>query len=112
MKTFDLGRQNYFFSNAMPKSSGKHSDASNTIRTEYGGRCLFCGTIGATLAHLLAGNSAVNYASFGCPKYRDDLKIKSPRNFIPLCGSHGQIGTCRNEFDCYKMSLLFNPLTS
>jgi hypothetical protein len=102
----------YYFSNAMPKSSGRHSDASRKIRAEYGENCLFCGTSGATLAHLVAGNVAVNYSSFSRPKYRDDLDVKSPRNFIPLCGTYGQNGTCHNEFDCYKMSLLFHPFTS
>jgi hypothetical protein len=99
----------FYFSNAMPKSSGKHSNASSVIRKSYGGKCLFCGSAKATLAHLVAGNSRVSYDDFNFPHYRDNLDVTSPRNFIPLCGTLGESETCHHQFDVYKMSLLFDP---
>jgi hypothetical protein len=33
-------------------------------------------------------------------------------NFIPLCGSEGELGTCHNEFDTFGITLLYNPLTT
>ena len=44
-------------------------------------------------------------------RYVDELDSKSKRNFIPLCGTKGQAGTCHNEFDNYGITLLYNPLT-
>jgi hypothetical protein len=100
-----------FFNKAMPKSSGKHSIASATLDAFYGHRCLFCDeTNDVTKAHIVAGNNDVNYSVFCKPHYRDDLDVKSPRNFIPLCGTDGKAGTCHNEFDKYLMTLLYNPL--
>lgn len=99
----------YYFSNAMPKSSGKHSLASNVIRNCYGEKCLFCGCATSTLAHLVAGSSKVNYNLFSFPNYKDNLDVKSPRNFIPLCGTLGEKETCHDQFDTYKMSLLYDP---
>ena len=41
----------------------------------------------------------------------DELDSKSKRNFIPLCGTKGEAGTCHNEFDNFGITLLYNPLT-
>jgi hypothetical protein len=101
----------YFFSKAMPKSSGKHSIASRILDAAYGPRCLFCDeTNDVTKAHIVAGNKDVDYSVFSKPNYIDNLDVKSPRNFIPLCGTDGKEGTCHNEFDKYLMTLLYNPL--
>lgn len=102
----------FYFSTAMAASSGKHSAASKAIKTKYKHKCLFCGSANPTLAHLVAGNSHVDYSLFGTRNgYKSDLDVKSQRNFIPLCGTLGEIGTCYHEFDTYKMSLLYDPLS-
>ena len=98
------------FSKAMGRSSGKHSVASRFIDETYGHRCLFCGeTNDVTKAHIVAANKNADYSVFCKPLYRDDLDVKSPRNFIPLCGTDGKEGTCHNEFDKYLMTLIYNP---
>jgi len=95
----------------MPGSKGSHSTASRQIKQSYGGKCLFCGSnAGVTLAHLVAGNSDVNYSVFGKPTYIDDLDVRSVRNFIPLCGTHGMDGSCHNEFDNYLIGVVPIPL--
>ena len=100
-----------FFSVAMPGSKGSHSTAQKQITKSYGTTCLFCGSnAGVTLAHLVAGNRDVNYKVFGKPTYIDDLDVKSARNFIPLCGTHGMEGSCHNEFDNYLIGVVPNPL--
>ena len=94
----------------MPKSKGSHSTASRQIKNTYGPICLFCGSNeGVTLAHLVAGNAYVDYSSFGIPTYREDLDVKSARNFIPLCGTLGMEGSCHNEFDQYLITVVHNP---
>ena len=53
-----------------------------------------------------------DYKKFGINnRYVDELDSKSKRNFIPLCGTKGQAGTCHNEFDNFGITLLYNPLT-
>jgi hypothetical protein len=34
----------------------------------------------------------------------------SARNFLPLCGTEGIYGTCHDEFDKFRITLLYNPL--
>lgn len=96
----------------MPGSTGRHSDASKVVDAYYGRVCLFCGeTNNITKAHLVAGNSAVDYSSYGVRNgYRDELDIKSARNFIPLCGTKGIVGTCHDAFDRYLLTMIFDPL--
>ena len=101
----------FYFSCVMPKSSGKHSIADHAIDEYYGTRCLFCGsTTNITKAHLVAGNSSLDYSPFCKPHYKSDLNVKSPRNFIPLCGTLGIPGSCHHEFDTYRITLIYNPL--
>jgi len=104
----------FYFSVAMPRSTGSHSVASRVVRKCYGIKCLFCGeTNDVSLAHLVAGNIAVDYSAFGKSNgYRDDLDVKSPRNFIPLCGSLGKVGTCHDAFDKHLLTMLFNPMNN
>ena len=101
-----------FFSKAMPGSVGNHSEAPRIIDSTYGRKCLFCDeTKDITLAHIVAGNMDVKYSVFGKPTYKNNLEIKSARNFLPLCGNAGKEGTCScyNEFDKYLMTLLYQP---
>jgi hypothetical protein len=81
------------------------------LRKKYGSYCcLFCGsTTNVTLAHLVASNTQINYREFGTGTYRDNLDPTSLRNFIPLCGTLGETGTCHHEFDTHQVSLFYNP---
>jgi hypothetical protein len=63
----------------------------------------------ATMAHIVAGNSAVDYSAFGPPTYKDKLDVKSHRNFIPLCGTKGLAQSCHNEFDTFLLAFLYSP---
>jgi hypothetical protein len=101
-----------YWSCVMPASSGKHSAADKKISQSYGRKCLFCGCSGKiSTVHLVAGNSKVNYSPFGSANgYIGELDVKSPRNFIPLCGTLGQEGTCHDGFDKHLIMILHNPL--
>lgn len=103
-------RRLFYFGAAAPSSSGKHSIADDCIDTFYGGRCVLCGTRGATRAHLVSGSHATTYPEFGIPTYSDNLDVKSARNFIPLCGTLGQKNSCHDAFDKFCLTILFNPL--
>jgi hypothetical protein len=103
-----------YFSDGIDGSSGKHSKASAYITMVYGKKCYFCGeTKGISSAHLVAAVKDCKFEGFGRQNgYIDELDVKSPRNFIPLCGSKGVRGTCHDEFDNYNIALFFNPLKS
>lgn len=100
-----------FFSRVL-RSTGRHSEASKQIRqsTVFGGKCAFCGTNNnITMAHIVAGVNGVDYSPF-CDGYSTPLDVKSARNFLPLCGTEGSYGTCHDEFDKFRITLLYNPL--
>ena len=40
----------------------------------------------------------------------DNVNPRSPRNLIPLCGTHGAIGSCHHLFDYQAIALMCNPL--
>ena len=64
-----------------------------------------------TKAHIVAGNRSVVYSALSKPVYKDELDLKSPRNFLPLCGVvDGVEESCHNEFDKYLMTLIYNPI--
>ena len=100
-----------FFSKVV-RSTGKHSFASSCLRksTVFSGCCAFCrtSTEQITMAHIVAGASDVDYTPFSVG-YKTPLDVKSPRNFLPLCGTEGRYGTCHDEFDKFRITLLYNP---
>ena len=85
--------------------------ASKYIDANYGNKYLFCGEKNnVTKAHIVAGNRSVDYSAFSKPVYKDELDVKSPRNFLQLCGVvDGVEESCHNEFDKYLMTLIYNP---
>lgn len=102
-----------YFGAAASASSGRHSAADRSIDQYYGGRCIVCGhNSGVTKAHLVSGSRSTTFPEFGCPHYRDNLDIKSVRNFIPLCGTKGERTTCHDAFDTFRLTILFNPLAN
>lgn len=61
------------------------------------------------MAHIVPGANGVDYSPF-CEGYSTPLDVKSARNFLPLCGTEGIYGTCHDEFDKFRITLLYNPL--
>ena len=104
-----------FFSVAMAPSSGRPSVANNVLSTKYKGFCVVCRqksmSVKGTMAHIVAGNSNISYEVFGPPTYKTTLDVKSERNFILLCGTNGDAGSCHNEFDKYLFTILYNPFS-
>mmetsp|Transcript_34041 Transcript_34041/g.63559 ORF Transcript_34041/g.63559 Transcript_34041/m.63559 type:complete len:269 (+) Transcript_34041:113-919(+) len=100
------------FSPAIKSKDGKHSVASDYHRSSFP-KCVFCESENnVTMAHLISEvvpDDLVSLASFGPPQYHDALDVKSPRNFIRLCGVKGENGTCHDAFDHFRLSLLYNP---
>lgn len=94
------------------RSTDRHSRASSKIRKSpiYDGRCAFCrtNTPPITISHIVAGSSDLDYTPFNTG-YKTLLDVKSPRNFLPLCGTEGRYGTCHDEFDKFRITLLYNP---
>ena len=41
--------------------------------------------------------------------YLEDFNATCGRNFFPLCGSMGQVGTCLDAFYRSQLTLLYNP---
>ena len=82
----------------------------------YWRQCLFCGAEATgtriiTEAHIIGGVKGHDYSDFGSKAgYKLDLDVSCGRNYIPLCGTHGEEGSCHNEFDNFKCTLLWNPL--
>jgi hypothetical protein len=94
-----------FFSRVV-RSTGKHSEASAV----FDNSCAFCRTkTNISVAHIVPGANDVDYSPF-CTGYSTPLDEKSPRNFLPLCGYEGMKGTCHDEFDKFRITLLYNPL--
>lgn len=89
----------------------------------YWETCLHCGKDKATLqaqsppttvtrAHLITNSKALSdvYKQFGTSGgYMDDFDPGSKRNHIPLCGTKGERNTCHDDFDNFRLSLLYDP---
>ena len=84
----------------MTKDESELKASKIAVRKSYqdynGGNtsCLFCGRADEkpfriSMAHLVSS---------------------SPRNLIPLCGTHGAIGSCHHLFDYQAIALMCNPL--
>ena len=73
--------------------------------------CFICGTTtSVSIAHIVTTGEA-DYSAFGVAAgYVCDLDVFSIRNFVPLCGSYGQRGTCHDAFDRYLVNIMYNPL--
>jgi hypothetical protein len=102
----------FVFSSAIKSKNGSHKTASE-YHIEKFSTCVFCGSSeDVTMAHLISEvqeSDGVSLAMFNCPHYKTDLVVKSPRNFIRLCGTKGRRGTCHDAFDHYCLSLIYDP---
>lgn len=91
---------------------GKSSDPD-----PYWKACLFCRSRGktplfaVTEAHIVNGiKHGLTYSSCNTTAgYKDDLQVDSNRNYVPLCGTLGQAGSCHHLFDLFKLAILWNP---
>ncbi len=115
VRTLGDSRLSYFAHGFSGSNMTKKSEVV-TMLTQYGLRCLFCNKgaadgVQVSRAHLVAGVKGIKYnRDFGNPPYVDQLDPTCLRNFIPLCGNHGQVGTCHDAFDSHRVALLYNSL--
>ena len=61
-----------------------------------------------SVAHIVGGNAKINEVFGVNNSYVNNVEIESTRNFLVLCGSHGELNTCHNSYDNLKMSLYFS----
>lgn len=53
-----------------------------------------------------------DYRPFGKGNgYKDELEVFSDRNYMPLCGTDGESGTCHDAIDKHLIHVVYNPLT-
>ena len=76
--------------------------------------CLFCGRADGkpfriSMAHLVS-SGVDDYSQLNVYGEEDNVNPSSPRNLIPLCGTHGVIGSCHHLFDNQAIALMYNPL--
>jgi hypothetical protein len=81
---------------------GKTNSASSGLRSyvlgEYGNKCAVCGTQdNVSVVHIL--------------KHKEDCAALTVEwgasNFIALCGTDGEVGTCHSYFDNFQMSFVY-----
>ena len=74
------------------------------------GVCMGCGNnSNLSIAHIVSHRRGADInLLFGTDgNYIDEVDVESERNYLVLCGSHGQQGTCHNYFDNLQMSLYY-----
>jgi hypothetical protein len=82
------------------------------------GRCMGCGVVPAshapfqlTCAHILSSRehqTTIN-SHFGIDgEFVDNPVLWSQSNYLLLCGTKGQLGSCHDKFDTRKMSLFYS----
>jgi len=80
----------------------RNKSATNELSNKnlYWQSCLFCGREDhISEAHLINAVKNMDYSEFGVQAgYENDLDVTSARNYIPLCGSLGEKGTCHNRY--------------
>lgn len=112
-------RVDYFGGSA----TGSHRHQLNFASDRYWEQCLFCGTsqvhstrlasnINIVKAHIIPSYNNCLYPEFGPPRYADNLNVHCERNFLPLCGTSGQLYTCHDLFDKHMACLLWQPFES
>jgi DNA-binding transcriptional MerR regulator len=108
LKVWNAGESSSTKSTKSTNSTDKNRNISN--RKEYKktiGMCMGCGCTDQSklsVAHIVAHNSAINTDG----NYVDDVEIECTRNYLVLCGNHGEENTCHNSYDNLKMSLYFS----
>ena len=85
------------------------SSSRKAYRTHIG-VCMGCGSdSNLSIAHIVSHRRGADInVLFGTDgNYIDGVDVESERNYLVLCGSHGQQGTCHNYFDSLQMSLYY-----
>ena len=75
---------------------------------------LFCGRadekpLRISMAHLVSSGGD-DYSQLNVHGEEDNVNPRSPRNLIPLCGTHRAIGSCHHLFDNQAIALMYNTL--
>ena len=99
------------------------TDAKNNAKDRFtdGGkfalRCVICNSFDLpgtpiAIAHIVS-SAMSDYGDFGVENgYKDDLDVFSVRNYMPLCGAHGQEGTCHDAMDKHLIHIRCDSLSS
>ena len=96
--------------------------ASRRIYLSRIGVCMCCGTDGSahrlkdalsglTVTHIVPNMPQINVLFGTDNHYRDDVRIECESNYLVLCGTQDQNGSCHNEYDNFQMSLYYNKDT-
>lgn len=78
-------------------------------------RCVICGKDESpgtliSVAHIVS-STMDDYSAFGVENgYKDNLDVFSVRNFMPLCGTHGEEGTCRDAIDKLLIHIRYDSI--
>ena len=76
--------------------------------------CLFCCRADGkpfriSMAHLVLSGGD-DYSQLNVHGEEDNVNPRSPRNLIPLCGTHRAIGSCHHLFNNQAIALMYNTL--
>lgn len=63
---------------------------------------------GLTTAHIVPNIEGLDTFFGKCNSYIDDVKAESVANYLVLCGTQGQSGSCHNEYDNLALSLYYS----
>jgi hypothetical protein len=94
-------------------TSSNTSASVSSSRKAYKNRigvCMGCGiNSNLTIAHIVSHRRRADINTlFGIDgNYIDEVDVESERNYLVLCGTFGQQGTCHNYFDSLHMSLYY-----
>ena len=66
---------------------------------------------GLTVAHIVPNMPQINVLFGTDNNYKDNITIECESNYLVLCGTQGQNGSCHNEYDNFQMSLYYNKDT-
>jgi len=93
-------RKNYMpkcYNSLRGKTNSATSNMKNYVMSEYGNKCAVCQSQeNVTVAHILKRKKDCSL-----------LKVEwDASNFIALCGTEGEVGTCHSLFDNFQMSFV------
>ena len=104
--------------NAFDKSSASTSSSfalvKKQVRAIYGDKCAFCGVVESTQSgsqrrDLSCAHLTPDIANFD-DGFETQLDLQSTRNYLLLCGTKGELGTCHHGFDKHLLALVPSPI--
>ena len=117
MEKFVDPRLQVWSAGAASTTGSEKSASIRTVRKDYKtnyGYCMACGCTevvrSLTIAHIVACRISNLDALFGPDNsYVDKIVPESLRNYLVLCGTQGEAGTCHDYYDNMRISLYYDP---